>query len=74
MSTKCYISTTRLPSCISGPDHLCSDGKCYSQSECPTGHTVISYNSCSCNTSCTGTCPSCLSGLQVIYERKLKKC
>ena len=23
---KCFMSTTRLPSCVSGPDHFCTDG------------------------------------------------
>ena len=60
-------TTTIPPSCSSGPDHICSDGKCYSQSGgCPTGYTIVSNGTCSCENGCSGTCPNtCTSSVQV---------
>ena len=51
-------TTTIPPSCSSGPDHICSDGKCYSQSGCPTGYTIVSTGTCRCSTACSGTTSS----------------
>ncbi len=60
---KCYNSTILLstPSCTTGPDHLCSDGKCYSQSGCPTGFTITN-TTCRCGSQCSGS----TSTLQVL--------
>ena len=60
-----------FPSCDNGGlDHVCNDGKCYSQSGCPTGHTIISNNSCTCVNACTGTSTS---NLQVNFVKTLLK-
>ena len=49
------------PSCtIGGPDHICSDGKCYSQSGCPTGTWLVSNGTCTCSSACNGTSTSYL--------------
>ncbi len=48
------LSKCIFPSCdAGGPDHICSDGKCYSESGCPLGHIIISNNSCTCVEACT---------------------
>ncbi len=49
---KCFIPT---PSGGSGPDKVCSDGKCYlAKYSCPTNTTQLSSTSCMCSTDCTG--------------------
>ncbi len=53
-------------SCKSGPDHLCSDGFCYTGNKCPNGTTIVNNATCSCGNGCSGTCPdTCTSSLQV---------
>ena len=47
--------TSPIPSCTSGLDHICSDGKCYSQNGCPMGTSQVSSGSCTCSTSCNST-------------------
>ncbi len=54
---KCSI---KIPACGSGPDHICSDGKCYSQSGCPMGTFLVSNNTCTCSSACNGTSNSYL--------------
>jgi hypothetical protein len=57
-----------IPSCISGPDHLCSDGYCYTGNQCPNGTTKINSVTCTCGNDCSGTCPdTCTSSLQVNF-------
>ena len=57
---KCQQAT---PTCSNGPDKICSDGKCYSQSGgCPANTTQVSSSTCTCSTSCSGS----TSSLQVI--------
>ena len=65
---KCYnpTSLTGTPSCTTGPDHLCSDGKCYSQSGCPTGFTITN-TTCRCGNQCSGTSTSSLQVLKFFY-------
>ena len=57
---KCYNNGHGLFTCTSGNDHVCSDGKCYSQSGCPTGTFLISNNTCTCGSKCSGTNTSLL--------------
>ncbi len=63
---KCYKATalSDASSCTSGPDHLCSDGKCYSQKGCPTNLFFLSNNTCRCGIQCSGISTS---SLQVSY-------
>ncbi len=57
-----------IPSCTSGPDHLCSDGFCYTGSQCPNGTTIVNNATCTCGNDCSGICPdTCTSGLQVHF-------
>ena len=49
-----------IPTCTSGPDHICSDGICYSQSGCPTGTWLVSSGTCTCSVACNGTSTSSL--------------
>ena len=49
-----------IPICDSGPDHICSNGKCYSQSGCPLGTTQMSTGTCTCSNACNGTSTSYL--------------
>ena len=66
---KCYNDGGSLTSCTLGSDHLCSDGKCYSKSGCPTGYTVLSSFNCTCGHNCSGTCSNtCTSSLQVFIS------
>ena len=57
-----------MPTCSSGPDHICSDGKCYSQAGCRMGTTEVSNGTCTCSNACNGTGNSYL---QVISSLKL---
>ncbi len=57
---KFFKCSAPIPACGSGPDHLCSDGKCYSQSGCPMGTFLVSNNTCTCSSACNGTITSYL--------------
>jgi hypothetical protein len=60
--------TSPIPSCNPGPDHICSDGKCYSQSGCPISTFLVSNNTCTCSSACNGI----FSSLQVNLNLKLQ--
>ena len=49
-----FKCSTPIPICDFGPDHICSDGKCYSQSGCPMGTWEVSTSSCTCSSACNG--------------------
>ena len=47
--------------CGSGPDQICSDGKCYKVagskvSRCPSGLSLVKDNACTCADSCPSSC------------------
>jgi hypothetical protein len=64
-----YILKCSIPSCVSGPDNLCSDGFCYTGSQCPNGTTIVNNATCTCGISCGKLCSdTCASGLQVKFN------
>ena len=58
---KYYVKCSApIPTCSSGLDHICSNGKCYSESGCPMGTTLVSTGTCTCSVACNETSTSFL--------------
>ena len=65
MKIKCLPPT---PTCTTGQDKICSDGKCYkANDQCPSGTYLVSSDSCKCLSACSGSTVN--SKLQVNLQR-----
>ena len=70
------ITYKKCPTCVGGPDNICSDGKCYVNGVgCPIGTVPVGTGACTCSYKCSASSKfcskgQCTSSLQVTPRKK----